>query len=71
MTKCLKRRLLSGERVSDEQYLELPRAIADPDGIPQKGMKSFTTNFYQTRYGEAAILSTFPPTWFPDTAILE
>lgn len=37
MTKCLKRRLLSGERVSDEQYLELPRAIADPDGIPQKG----------------------------------
>ena len=75
VTKCLKRRLLSHSREeirgSDEQYLELPRAIADPDGIPHKGTKSSTTAFYLQRYGEEVILSSFPQDWLPDTVILE
>ena len=36
----------SGKQISDgEQYLELPRAIATKEGIPQKGKKSVTQNF--------------------------
>ena len=72
VTECLKRRLLCGGKVgNDEQYLELPRSIADENGLPHKGMKCFSTKFYEKKYGSAAILSNFPENWLPRTVILE
>ena len=44
MTKCLKSRLLLAQTrevsVRNEQYIEIPRAIADENGLPHKGQKS-------------------------------
>ena len=76
VTQCLKKRLLHCEstkahNIPHEQYLELPRAIADINGIPQKGQKSVTTTFFQKKYGEKVFLDKFPPGWKPQSAILE
>lgn len=54
VAKCLKSRLLlAGQGGSSmcvkEQYLELPKAIADEDGQPHKGNKSNSTGFYKAR----------------------
>ena len=72
---CLKKRLLyceaTKEKIPHEQFLELPRAIADSNGIPQKGQKSTSTSFFQTRYGEEVILYKFPQGWLPHSVILE
>ena len=77
VTKCLRSRLMwsqmhgkSGE-APQQQFLELPRAIATESGIPNKGQKSNTTAFYLARYGEQAILNAFPSGWLPDIVILE
>ena len=76
VTKCLKSRLLwaqmhDGDVPLQEQYLELPRALADESGIPNKGQKSNSTAFYNNRYGEQVIMSQFPLQWIPDAVILE
>ena len=76
VTQCLKKRKLyceftKADKIPHEQYLELPRAIADANGIPQKGQKSTTTTFFQNKYREEVILSKFPPGWIPHCAILE
>ena len=76
VTNCLKKRLLhcqitNADTVPHEQYLELPRALADSNGIPQKGQKSTVTSFSQTKYGEKVISNTFPPGWLPNSVILE
>jgi hypothetical protein len=76
VTQCLKKRLLHCEltktnKIPHEQYLELPRAIADTNGIPHKGQKSATTTFFPKKYGEEVILNKFPPGWIPHSAILE
>ena len=76
VTQCLKKRILyceftKADKIPHEQYLELPRAIADANGIPQKGQKSTTTTFFQNKYREEVILSKFPPGWIPHCAILE
>ena len=77
VTKCLQNRLLwsridpdTKPELGHEQYLELPRAIADCNGIPNKGSKSNTTNFYQKRYNDV-IITQFPHGWFPDVFISE
>ena len=75
VTRCFKKRLLYSQMTKDtfphEQYLELPRAIADVNGIPQKGQKSLTTSFYFKKYGEEVIAPKFPPAWVPHSVILE
>ena len=53
-----------------EQFLEMPRALADHNGMPHKGQKSSSTAFFSTRYDEI-LLSSFPIGWFPDAVILE
>ena len=60
-----------GDVPLQEQYLELPRALADESGIPNKGQKSNSTAFYNNRYGEQVIMSQFPLQWIPDAVILE
>lgn len=69
VTQCLKKRLLYCQMtntmtVPREQYLELPRAISDANGIPQKGQKSSITAFYHknTRINNNQI-----PTWLVTT----
>ena len=37
------------DNVTQKQYLELPRAIADANGMPQKGQKGSITSFYQNK----------------------
>ena len=62
VTKCLKSRLLLAQTrevsVRDEQYIEIPRAIADENGLPHKGQKSHATSFISRRY-EHAILQCY------------
>ena len=77
VSKCLKSRLIwaqvhdTSDECPEQQYLELPRAITTENGIPNKGEKSNTTSFYTKRYGENAVLSVFPPGWYPDVVIIE
>ena len=52
-----------------EQYIELPRAICTPDGVPHKGQKSYTTTYLEKRYSN--IVNKFPGGWVPDSVILE
>ena len=77
VTKCLRSRLLwaqthgGGDDPLQEQYLELPRAIASECGVPNKAQKCNTTAFYATRYGDQVVMSHFPPGWIPDAVIIE
>ncbi len=57
-----------------EQFLELPRAIATSEGIPNKGTKSNSTKVYAKRYEHAispVVRSTFPPGWAPHVVLVE
>ena len=53
-----------------EQYLELPRAICTPHGVPHKGPKSYATKYIEKRYCNL-IGSMFPGGWVPDSVVLE
>ena len=75
VTKCLKNRLLwansnPNNELQLEQYLELPRAIADHNGLPNKGSKSTSTTFFEKRY-QGIVCKTFPQQWFPEVYIAE
>lgn len=76
VTKCLRSRLLwaqvhgETDESPEQHYLELPRAIATENGIPNKGSKANTTAFYIKRYEDKAILTRFPLGWRPDVVIL-
>ena len=73
---CLRKRLMwlqmTEEEMegSNEQYLELPRAIADPSGKPHKGQKSNTTKSYESKFTDA-VATSFPYGWLPDSVIME
>lgn len=76
VTSCLKIRLLycsnTNKKASLEQYLEVPRALADHNGMPHKGQKSSTTAFFSSKYqGTNVILDAYPSGWKPDSVILE
>lgn len=50
VTECLKKKIMlmeqTGMQVREgEQFIELPRAIATKEGLPQKGQKSSVTKF--------------------------
>ena len=76
-TKCLRSRLLWAQSHSEDnenyeqQYLELPRAIVDENGIPNKGQKSNASSFYFKRYGNNTFSTFFPSHWLPDIVLLE
>jgi hypothetical protein len=53
-------------------FIPLPRALADKDGNPHKGVKSTVTNFFMKRYAQSeVILTALPKLWVPDTVLLE
>ena len=53
-----------------QQYIELPRAISDPNGNLHKGQKSYTTEWLQNRY-EDLVHNQLPGGWVPDVVVLE
>ena len=56
----------------ESQFTPLPLALVGHDGLPYKGNKSKTTDFFEARYKKAgAIVSNFPQQWVPDSVILE
>ena len=70
---CLRKRLLPqnglNQLPTQDQYLELPRAIADANGMPHKSEKRNAREFIHERY---EIMSPhFPTNWFPNVVILE
>lgn len=76
--KCMRRKIAFAIQtggipdVMGEQYIALPRALCDIDGMPVSGQKSLITNFYKRRYGDMdLIMDSFPSNWAPDTVILE
>ena len=76
--KCLHKKLKWSKKtqkpvdVIAEQYIPLPLAIADNDGMPIKGNKSFTTKASKSRYRDSPVVtSQLPPGWTPDCCIIE
>lgn len=54
------------------QFTPLPLALVGHDGLPCKGNKSKTTDFFEARYKKAGvIISDYPQPWVPDSVILE
>ena len=53
---------------SGEQYIELPRAICNRSGIPNKGQKSYTTKWLENRY-KNLVVNQLPMGWIPDSVV--
>ena len=68
--ECWKKRVAfackTGRVIEDtfEQYVELPHALVDKDGLPQKGQKSSITRLIESGYSKACrkITSNVHPT---------
>lgn len=50
--------------------MELPRAISDPHGNPNKGQKSYATKWLSKRYTDL-ISNSLPNGWTPEVVVLE
>lgn len=76
VNKCIRLSLASNSKVDSDhqqqggQYLELPRAISDPHGKPQKGKKSYATKWLEKRY-KHVVTSQLPSGWIPEVVVLE
>ena len=74
--KCLRRAFAwnakfgSSSQNVGQQYIELPRAISDPNGNLHKGQKSYTTKWLENRYKDL-ISNQLPGGWVPDVVVLE
>ena len=78
--KCLHKKLLwskvSQKPVTSvsEQFITLPLAPCDNEGLPLKGQKSFATTIFEKRYEKAipqVVLNALPSGWIPECCILE
>ena len=57
-----------------EQYVELPRALVDKDGLPQKGQKSSITWLLESRYSKACrniTTNVHPTQWVADAVVID
>ena len=76
MNRCMRRKLAWNAKVgvvthpSGKQYIELPRAICNPSGIPNKGQKSYATKWLENRYKDL-VANHLPVGWIPESVILE
>ena len=72
---CLRKRLMAQCQQPTtmlstiDQYLELPRAITDANGLPYKSDKKNARDFLHNRYD--ILLPYLPINWFPDAIIIE
>ena len=78
--KCLHKKLLwskaSQKPVTSvsEQFIPLPLALCNNEGLPLKGQKSFATTIFEKRYEKAipqVVLNALPSGWIPEYCILE
>ena len=75
VTKCMRRRLLWSQKagtpyqLAGEQFIELPRALAMPDGTPHHSTKASATNFYEGRYGNSVVTNRVPTSPFEAVTI--
>ena len=73
VSKCIHRQMAFIAPVENiqaptgEQYIELP---SDPNGVPHKGQKSYTTKWLVKRYKDLAF-DHLPLGWNPEAVILE
>ena len=76
MNRCMRRKLAWNAKLgvvthpSGEQYIELPRAICNPHGIPNKGQKSYATKWLENRY-KGLVINNLPVGWIPESVVLE
>ncbi len=76
VNKCVRLSLAWNSKVDRDhqqkggQYLELPRAISDPHGRPNKGAKSYAAKWLEKRY-KNVITSHLPSGWIPEVVVLE
>ncbi len=77
---CMQKKLLwskkSKQPVSSvaDQYIPLPLAISDNNGLPRKGQKCYTTTTLETRYkcsSPSIFFNSLPLGWKPECCILE
>ena len=69
---CLKKRLeaATATQPASEQYLELPRALCDAQGMPNKGNKSTAKDFLENRY-QSIHSSTLPADYSIECVIFD
>ena len=65
-----KSELSCDQHLVGQQYLELPRAICDPNGNPHKGQKSYTTKWLEKRY-TGVVCRSLPEAWVAEVVVLE
>ena len=76
MNRCMRRKLAWNAKLgvvthpSGEQYIELPWAICNPHGIPNKGQKSYATKWLENCYKDL-VVNQFPMAWIPDSVVLK
>ena len=76
MGKCLRKAFAwnakfgSSSQQVGQQYIELPRAISDPNGNLHKGQKSYTTKWLENRYKDL-VCNQLLGGWVPDVVVLE
>ena len=74
--RCIRRAFAWNARVEvdqqkiGQQYLELPRAICDPIGNPNKRQKSYTTKWLEKRY-TSIVSNMLPNMWVAHVVVLE
>ena len=78
--KCLHKKLLwskvSQKPVTSvsEQFIPLPLALCNNEGLSLKGQKSFASTIFEKRYEKAipqVVLNALPSGWIPECCILE
>ena len=80
MQKCLHKKLKWSKQTGrpidkiHEQYVPLPLALAESNGIPIKGQKSNSTKTLKARYKNASppvFLNGLPENWIPESVMVE
>ena len=78
--KCLHKKLKWSKQTGrpidkiHEQYVPLPLALAESNGMPIKGQKNNTTKALKARYKDASppvFLNALPRTWVPECVMVE
>ncbi len=80
IVQCMRRKMRWSKRTGrpiekpGEQLLQFPMALADHQGNPRKGQKSYMTKALQTRYKSSnppVVTTLLPSGWKPQCSILE
>ena len=78
--KCLRKKLKWSKQTGrpidkiHEQYVPLPLALAESNGMPIKRQKNSTTKALKARYKDASppvFLNALPKTWVPECVMVE